>query len=352
LTGKQRFLTALNGGRPDRVPIFLRDLTLGLDLCDLDTSQVSGGYDSVAAVQAVVASQRRFHQDAVVGCIHDLGLDVEAFGGHVEFPRRGIPFVARAPFADADRLREVRSVDPAENGRWPAVIETYRLVKQQLGDDVAIAANIEGPVTRAGVLRGLDKLAMDLMRRPALAAELVELSTTIAEAHVRSLAGAGADLVFVAAASDGPAAISPTHYAELTIPGLRRIVAAARDCDLPVVFHPHGPFTDPRFRELVDMALDCGIQGFQFGEGCDLSLARELWGDRACILGGPDVPEVLLPGPVEKVRRVTADCLDRAMGTGGFVLMASCSLHRNTPSAHIDAMVETALARGQYTQGA
>lgn len=67
MQGRERTLVALWGERPDRVPIFLRDLTLGLDLCDFSTPEVSAGYDAARAAQAVLASQARFHQDAVVG---------------------------------------------------------------------------------------------------------------------------------------------------------------------------------------------------------------------------------------------------------------------------------------------
>lgn len=348
MTGRERMMTALARGRPDRVPIFLRDLTLGLDLCDFTTPEVCVEYHAAKAAEAVVTSQRRFHQDAVVGCIHDLGLDVEPLGGRVEFPRRGIPFVSRHPLADDAAVDEAEPFDPATAGRWPMVEEAYRLVRRRVGEDAAVAANIEGPITRAGILRGLERLAMDLAGDRGMARRIVELSTEMAVRHVPRLVGAGADLVFIAAASDGPAVVSPRDYLELTIPGLRRIVDAAARVGAPVVFHPHGAFTDERFHELVDAAIECGIAGFQFSERCDLRVARERWGDRICILGGPDIAEVLTPGPPERVREETGRCLREAMGDGGYVLMASCSLHRGAPLEHIDAMVEAALDEGVY----
>ncbi len=346
MTGRERMLAALRGEPHDRVPIFLRDLTLGLDLCDFTTPEVSAGYDAEKAARAVVASHERLRQDCVVGCIHDLGLDAEPLGGWVEFPKRGVPRVSRPPLFDDAAVNSARPFDPAADGRWPAVERCYRLVRERVGDAAAVAANVEGPVTRAGVLRGLDRLAMDLAADRDRAARVVELSTQIAERHVPRLLAAGADIVFVAAATDGPAVISPRDYMQFTIPGLRRIVEAAEGA--PVVFHPHGAFTDPRFHDLVEAAIDCGIQGFQLSEDCDIATARKLWGDRICILGGPDIAEVLVPGPPERVREVTRECLRDGMGTGGYVIMASCSLHRGANLEHLDAMVETVLAEGRY----
>lgn len=335
MDGKERFLTALHRGRPDRVPLFLRDLTLGLDLCDFTTPEVCADYDAGKAAQAMLASQQRFGQDAVVGAVHDLGLDVEVFGGEVRFPERGVPFVGRAPFAETVPL----SAAPLTSGRWPAVCESYTRVAAELAGRAAVAANIEGPVTRAGLLRGLERLALDLVRDRQTVSRLVDLSVELAVEHTRALLAAGADFVFLAAATDGPAAISPRDYLEFTIPGLRRLVQEAHRLGAPLVFHPHGPFTDPRFHDLVDAAVDCGIDGFQFGEGCDLAFALGRWGERVCILGGPDVGRDLIPGPPERIAAVTGDLLAAVGPPGGFVLMASCSLHRGAPLDHLDAMV-------------
>jgi len=354
MTGRERFMTALAGGRPDRVPIFLRDLTLGLDLCDFTTPEVSGGYDAAKAARAMVASRQHFSQDAIVGYVADLGFDAERLGGSVQFPERGIPRVAAAPLADDASLTErlddaFDMLDYLPPGRWPNVLETVGLVKTLVGDRAAIAANVEGPVTRAGVLRGLDKLALDLAADRDTARRIIDLSVELGVRSARDLLRAGCDFLFLAAATDGPAVISPRDYLEFTIPGLRRLVAAATAEGCPTIFHPHGRFTDPRFHDLVDAALDCGIAGFQFGEQCDLGLAQRKWGGRTCILGGPDVPEVLAPGPAERVVEVTRQVLADAMGDGGFIIMASCSVHRGAPIAHLEAMVETVLAEGGYS---
>ena len=193
---------------------------------------------------------------------------------------------------------------------------------------------------------------MDPVRNRGLAARIVGLSVDLAVEHTRALLAAGADFVFVAAATDGPAAVAPADYLEFTIPGLKRIVEGAGRHGAPVAFHPHGPLTAPRFQPLVEAALECGIAGFQFGEACDLGLAKRLWGGPTSVLGGPDAGEALIPGPVERVRGATRDVLSQAGAGGGFVLMASCSLHRGVPPEHLDAMVETVEKHHPGQQGA
>jgi len=183
-----------------------------------------------------------------------------------------------------------------------------------------------------------------MIRSPEAARAAVAYAVELACEHVRALLEAGAHFVFVAAASDGPAAIRPQDYLRHTIPGLARIVAAARAAGGEVVFHPHGPFTEERFWYLVDAAVETGIVGFQFGEDNDLAMAKRRWGNRIAILGGVDIPEVLLPGPPDAIREATQAVIQQAGGDGGFVLMPSCSVHRGFPIEHLRAMIEVAQA--------
>lgn len=354
MTSYERMDAALRGERCDTTPVFLRDLTLGLDVCGYTTPEVcAGGYHPGKSARCIIETQRLLGHDCVVGGIHDLGLDVERFGGRVEFPERGIPSVAQPAFASAGEMLDPGALAAAPPGRLPGLARSYQLVREQLGNRVAIAANVEGPVTKAGLLRGLDALLVDMVRDPPAARAAVDLAVALCCEHVRLLRDAGADFVFIAAASDGPAVIRSAHYLEHTIPGLAQIVREAAAGEAPVVFHPHGPFTDSRFHHLVDAALETGIVGLQFGERNDLGLAQRRWGDQVCVLGGVDIAEVLLPGPPARIRETTRSLIAAAGANGGFVLMPSCSVHRGFPLAHLHAMIGAARAAGRaVTHGA
>jgi MtaA/CmuA family methyltransferase len=346
MIARERVEAALRRERPDRVPVFLRDLTLGLDVCGYTTPEVCdggpGGYDAFKSAHAVIRTQQALGHDCVVGCIHGLGRDIESIGGRVEYPEYGIPFVAEHPFADPSQIGQVQLPALRTESRAMEVARSHSLVVDCLGDDVAVAANVEGPVTQAGILRGLDALLLDMVRQPDRAQAVVDFAVALSCEQIRLLAEAGAHFIFIAAASDGPSAIRPEHYLRYTVPGLTRIVATASEMGVPVVFHPHGPFTQERFHYLVEAAIETGIIGFQFGENNDLRLAKQQWGDRVCILGGPDIPEVLLPGPPEQIARVTREIIEAAGFEGGFVLMPSCSVHRGFPLDHLRAMIEVA----------
>ena len=73
----------------------------------------------------------------------------------------------------------------------------------------------------------------DFIKDPAFAQDLLDFSTETAVSHIRFLAQAGADFVFLASSVDGPVIISPKLFLEYTIPSLRTIVTTAAALNLP-----------------------------------------------------------------------------------------------------------------------
>jgi len=346
MTHRQRMEAALSRSRADTVPVFPRDLTLSLDVCGYTTAEVCNapatGYDADKSARCVIETQKQIGHDCVVGSIHDLGLDVDCLGGEVAFPEKGIPHVESRPIKTRDDLERARAALDQAEGRWPGYIEAHRLVARAVGQTVSVAVNVEGPVTKAGLLRGLDALAIDMIRQPDFARDLIDFATELILHRLEALLATGAQFVFIAGGSDSLNTIRPDDFLRYTIPNVRRIVAEADRLGARTVLHPHGPFTDARFHHLVDEAIATGICGFQFGENNDLSLAKERWGDRICVLGGPDVAEVLIPGPASRIEEETHKCIEQAGAGGGFVVMASCSLHRGVRLEHVRAMVDAA----------
>jgi MtaA/CmuA family methyltransferase len=332
---------ALRRGAPDRVPVFLRDLTLGLDVIDVPTPEVCAGkFNAELSSRAVVATQRALGHEAVVGSIQFCGLETEVLGGRLRFPERGIPTIERPPFADPEKVEGAELPDPLRDAPLSNVVRAYELTASFIGEEVAILGNIEGAVTKAGMLRGLEALLMDLLTDRALAERTIEFAARLGEDLADALSSHGVNTaMFVAAASDNPDLIGPEDFRRYSLPGLRRVVDIGKANGLPTVFHPHGIFTEPMFSSLVSESIEQGIAGFQFAERNDLSFAKSKWGGRTCILGGVDAFTTLLFGPEERIVRETEDCL-RACGPSGYVLMCSCSLHRGIPLGNVKTMID------------
>lgn len=348
MTGKDRFFTALEMGTPDRVPLFLRDLTLGLDLMNYTTPEVCGrGYDAWKAARAVISSQARFHQDAVVGCIHSIGLEAHALGGAVSYPQNGIPAIIKHPL-DPEMEVDISCLpDITDDIAYQGVLGAYQIISKEVGEKAAIVCNLEGPMTKAALLRGLESFAMDLQQDPSMARELVRYSVSLSEQFIEETSKRGAEVLFIAAATDNPDILGKDAFLEHTIPGVQRLVKKADMLGMGSIFHPHGVFSKGDGM-LFDACMATDAQGIQFSEGNDFVHLKESCRGRKCLLGGVDAPTILLLGPDGKIEEETRNFLRACAPGGGFIFMCSCSLHRGMPLANIDAMVNACMKHGRY----
>ncbi|OPX58569.1 MAG: Methylcobamide:CoM methyltransferase MtaA [Methanomassiliicoccales archaeon PtaB.Bin215] len=342
--GRQLFMGALSGEIPEVPPVFLRDLTLGLDETGFTTPEVcAGAYDADRSAESVLALHRRLGQDAVVGCIHYVGLEIEALGGLVKYPERGIPSVVRHPFQDtADP--EFVILDMRRDPPFPNVARSYRLVGEGLKGSAALVCNIEGPVTKAALLRGMENLALDMFFNKDLAARYVDYATDISIEYLKVIdSQADLDCTFLASASDNPDIFGTEAFLRFTVPNLRRLRGASADLGLPTVFHPHGDLSAPENLPLVEDIIATGVEGFQFAERNDHLALRKAFGKRIALMGGIDAFSTLLLGPVERIVKETEGFLNDFRPWDRYVFMCSCSLHRGMPLAHVDAMMDSVL---------
>lgn len=344
-TSKEVFMSRVLNDRFGQMPVFLRDLTLGMDVTDVRTTDVfTTEYNSELSADAMVAFQRATHQDAMVGCVHSAAFVVEQFGGTMKYPEYGIPLVMEHPFT---YVIDVLDLDPMPKGKVLGAMESYSLVRRKL-PDVALVANFTGPLTKAGVLTGMERLSLATMEDPDFIVDVIRKGLENTYECLKILDSEGAmDCVFLAAATDNPDLFGSEVYKKFVIPYLNEMVNRIHRMGYPVIFHPHGVFTEG---DVLERTLDTGVDGFQFAEDNDPSVICEMIGGRCSVLGGTDVVPTLLSGTEEDIRSQTRRYIDACSGSS-YVFMCSCSLHRKTPIDNVMIMVDEARRYSQFTSG-
>jgi MtaA/CmuA family methyltransferase len=355
MTGLERAKEALRRGVPDVVPVFSRDLTFPLDVVGYTTPEVcrggpNGVYDGEKAAKAVIASVEHLGHDIATGTIWDLGLSSDAYGGETQYPEYGIPMVKTAAFKEHPELIDTaQPLDFKKDGRYPGILKSYRLVSEKIGKTKGIAVNIEGPVTEASMMRNVEDLVFDMMADPEMAEKMLNLATTNIIHFIEECFDAGANCAaFLASSNDGTEILTPEYMVKYSLPNITKIVNATKKLGYPVVYHPHGNFTDEKHWDLLEKSIDTGIAGFQFAENNNYKLAKEKWGKRVAILGGIDIANAILPGPTSRIEEEVKNRVRDCAPGGGYVVMAACSLHRKTPIPHVKAMTDAAHKFGKY----
>lgn len=336
MLGKDRFLSRLRMEGSPSTPVFLRELTLSMDVTGITTPSMYGPpYDSKASAASVIAFQKIMGHDAVVGCAYTYSLD--AFGGKTKFPEMGAPYFSAAPFANPSAID---GRDPSEicDSLLEGMKESCSIVRDAL-PYVAMVMNVGGPVNTAGNLRGVETFLMDTISEPDIAEAMVEFGTGIMKEIIGFMGNELFDAVFIAAASDNPDMLGPEDYRKYTLGPMAGIVSDCDNMGLPLIMHPHGNFSaDDRICLLKETA-GIGISGFQFGEGNDPTPINEAISEKCSVMGGVDAYTTLLLGPEKRIQRDVWGFLDVLEGDG-HIATCSCSLNRGLPLENVRQMVK------------
>ncbi|MEE8354314.1 MAG: uroporphyrinogen decarboxylase family protein [Candidatus Bathyarchaeia archaeon] len=76
--------------------------------------------------------------------------------------------------------------------------------------------------------------------------------------------------------------------------------------------------------------------------------AKEIYGDKFCIIGGIDRKKALLEGSPRKVEEAVKDAIERAGRGGGFIIGPGCTLNANTPLENYNAVARAVEKYGRY----
>lgn len=200
--------------------------------------------------------------------------------------------------------------------------------------------------------RGINQLTEDIFERPekvhAISEQLIEYESVRAMKQAMIMGAGevpGAEIIFFV--NGGPPGMSPGIFDEFFWPYAKKAIDNFVERGFRVRCHwdndltPHlqtiKHITDglPKGKILLDL------------EKTDLKKAKEILGDRVCILG--NVPSALLvygtPQDVEKhCRKLIEDC---AQG-GGFILSTECETPWDSKRENVRAIVEAAEKYGSY----
>jgi MtaA/CmuA family methyltransferase len=325
---KRRFLKALLGGTPERVPVGNVVSVVTVDLMrrtgawfptahqdPLEMARLAAagheilGYDTIMPVFSVV------QEAAALSC--------EIHWGDPEM----MPGVRSHPFAgDASLHLPAGWMDAAS---IQVVLAALSLLRRQYGDRACIVGKAMGPWSLSYHMMGIEEFLVSTITDPSRARRSLEVLTDVTIDFVRAQVQAGADIVCLADHATG-GMVSPRMYRELLQPIHRQIVAAV---GCPIVLHCCGDTTD-RLAYFVEAGFDC----YHFESKVSLSAAVTAAAGRMTLMGNINNPELLLTGTPDQV----ATACREVIAAGVQILAPECAVPLQTPTANLRALVEVA----------
>ncbi len=351
MNSKQRILTALKGGIPDRVPMweYLFSPKLQKEVMGYTTELYDG------KTQVDMAAK--------------LGIDA------VWIPVNGFCGIEDEPHSSGEIYKDEWGVTYRKNG-WPIIAQTGTPVKSRedwnnykvpfadtpgrlkiLNDaiaankyDLAIAAGFLGPFTMmTWYLMDFETLSLSLFMDPGLVHEMNNAFVDWAlDAAKLAWDKGGVDIFHISddwGGTDG-LLISPDQFREFFIGPFERLVRGLKSFGVPVIMH-----NDGNLWEIIDDLVNTGIDAYHPVEkaaSMDLAKIKQLYKGRICPIGNVNNKTTMVTGTPEDVIRETMECLRTASPGGGYILSTDHSLHDDIPIENVRALIETVHKFGKY----
>ena len=272
---------------------------------------------------------RRHRVDGAV-LFADIMLPVVGMGVDVELVEGVGPVVAE-PIASLADVEQLRVPDPEES--VPFVLETVRIVRDELSADRAVIGFAGGPFTVAGYLvegkptRDFLKTKTCMYGHPEVWHALMDKLTETFAAYLQAKVRAGADVVQLFDSWVG--ALSAADYREFVAPYSARILAAV---DAPTIHFGTG--TTHLLREMKTVGGD--VIGLDWRVPIDRGW--EYLGSGRGVQGNLD-PCVLL-GPWERTEESTVRILDAVAGRRGHIFNLGHGVLPDTDPSDLGRLVD------------
>jgi uroporphyrinogen decarboxylase len=353
MSPRERILTAFSHREPDRVPV--TDEIFNADIYQdalgyrpgFFTSEDSYKCSEALGLDAAFVLYEGYQAIEPVGNLTG-GWESEwgvTYQTHAGAWGVGMPINYRVK-SRAD-LEHFAPPDPNKPSRMDGIRRAAEM--RARGDDLALIGAVRGPFANAAYhFIGMVDSMMALYDDPKFLRLAFQMTVDFDIEVCRRMAEIGVDILWITediAGTNGPL-INPSHYRELALPHLRRLLDAIRSMGKPVVFHSDGNVI-PFLEDLIDAGIN-GLDPIERTSGMDLGEMKINYGDRICLLGNIDNKTVLTEGSPEQVEEDVKSCLRSAARGGGYVLISDNSWHSGVTVENAKCMVVAGKKWGQY----
>ncbi len=197
-------------------------------------------------------------------------------------------------------------------------------------------------------LRGIERLLIDLLEAPEMAAYLMDRFTDFYVAFFDRMFTAAAGRIHILRIADDLGTqrgllISPRLFDRYMAPRLARLVAMAHSHGVKVMFHSCGAIM-PFIERIIALGVDILDPLQVAAEGMDPRIIKERFGRRICLHGAIDTQYLLPRGSAADVADATRQMVAILGADGGFILAPSHVLQTDVPTENVLALYETAHA--------
>lgn len=328
---REYVLGLLSGQELARVPCFSGSISVttpGLKSVGLRFNEVHCDPEKMAI--AAATTYRLFGFESAVVPL-DMCVEAEALGSTVDFRlEETLPMFPAIQVPVAAKITDLELPKPSSmsaRGRIPIVLEAIRLLKQDVGIEVAVAAWIPGPFTLAMHLIQSEDVLVSAVRDSEVVGRSLDLLTDLMIEVAMAYHIAGADFITIHEMGGSPGYLGPAVFHDLVMPRLQRLVGMLPS---PCVLNICGDTN-----RVMPMLADVGADAISVDQMNDLSQSRIALGSDILLFGNIDPVGVLARGSPANV----IDAVCNAVDKGVDAVWPGCDLWPEVPAENMKALV-------------
>ncbi|KUO48747.1 MAG: hypothetical protein APF76_17840 [Desulfitibacter sp. BRH_c19] len=322
MNSRERLLTAMRLGQPDRVPFF--------DAID-------------KSIQMQVMGKKDF---TCVDLAQKLGMDAIGFDFFpplfcVRKEIDGIDHVVDGLIKKAEDLHLMKLPDP-DNKELYSEAESF--IDKYGKSGYAIYARIRLGASPTLLSMGLDGFSYALYDNPDLVHEILDKYSNWSKRVIENLNEIGIDFYWSCddlAYKTGPM-FSPQVFRDVFLPYMKRAADAIK---LPWIFHSDGNLM-PLIEDLLSLKMSC-LHPIEPG-AMDIEQVKKTYGNKICLMGNIDLHYTLTQGTPDEVDEEVKLRINQAGTGGGYILSSANSIPNYVKVENLLAMAEAVKKYGKY----
>jgi uroporphyrinogen decarboxylase len=332
MTPKEKLKSLKNGDKQEGVLFFPIVMHFAARLADKKYSNFAQDYREMVDANLICVEKAGMDYVTVM-C--DAYRETSAFGGVVSYPEDAIPRCSIQEINSVEELTLLKTPDIHTSERIRNCLDSIRLYKQRLGEQVPIVGWVEGPLAEACDIIGMEQMMLQTCMNPGFAEALMRRCLDFAKIFAKAQIDAGADVIGIGEAVCSQ--ISEDQYAEMIFSLDKELIDYIHSQGAMVKLHICGNITHllPLIREAEPDIVDIDSM-------VDLDEAYELLGDKIIRCGNLDPVQMARKMSTEEVYQFSRLLIAKEKGRP-FILSAGCEIPVGTSLEKVLAMKRAAI---------
>jgi uroporphyrinogen decarboxylase len=361
MDNRERFLTALRLGQPDRVPYFdffdeasiantakaLFEIEVAKPKTVVDHTFSDDTYTSYDLLFEII---RKLDIDALIAWSLTGSERIEGkqnlirdvYGIVYKMTKVGSPVPVEGPVKDTNDLKKIAVMKP--NHADFALLE---YVKKGLPERVLIFSPADTFRLSWYLMGATEKLLPLYVTDPDFCLKLARTATDLLKQEIEMAIDKGAEVIL----QEGDLAfgrntfMSRDHYRRFIKPFHHEMCETAHERGVPIIKH-----SDGNIWAILDDLIEAGYDGIHPIEpqSMDIKRVKEHLNGRACVMGNIDCTYLLPGGTKQEVIESVKETIGKVAPDGGYILTSSNSIHPGCKGQNTVAMFEAAKRYGLY----